>query len=438
MRGDLPQAIELCLEARKHIPDDNLALQLDTRITLGYEYFLSGDYANASQNLNEMIRTGMDVGAIINTVAASCVMARLYANQGLLHKSYDTYQTAMQVIPDQSDQHLGARALIEIGIAELLREWNDLETALVHMNKGLTLISKWDKADDQALAYITLARIHLARANMMETTKSLEKAVHLVQTRGVFPEARYAVEYVRAKLWLVQGDLQAANRWAASQKECFSVESQLEFENELPRISLARVLLAKDKLNEAIQLLSRLEENAKASGRNGRLIEITLLKALAMQKMGNTGQAINVLTKSLTLAEPEGYARIYFDEGQPMRMLLTQWLEHIDSSPLRDYVTHLLAQFDAESQTIMMPQEKRSSTGDRSGSTEQALVETLSPREVEVLGHIALGKTNQEIADKLIVARGTIKAHAASIYRKLDVANRTEAVARARQLNILP
>jgi LuxR family maltose regulon positive regulatory protein len=365
-------------------------------------------------------------------------MARLYVTQGFLHKSNDTYQTAMQVISDKSDQHLGARALIEIGMAELSYEWNKLETALVHMNEGLALISNWDKADDLVLAYITLSRIHLARANMIEGTKSVEKAVHLVQTRGVFPEARHAVEYVRVKLWLAQDELQTANRWATSQKERFSLESPLEFENELTRISLARVWLAKDNLNEAIQLLSRLEENAEAGGRNGRLIEIMLLKALAMQKMGNTGQAINILTKSLALAEPEGYVRIFLDEGQPMRMLLTQWLEHTDSGLLRDYVIHLLAQFNAESQTIMRPQEKSSSTTDHLESIEQALVEPLSPREVEVLGHIALGKTNQEIAEELVVARGTIKAHAASIYRKLDVTNRTEAVARARQLNILP
>jgi LuxR family maltose regulon positive regulatory protein len=437
MRGEIHHAIELCLEARKHIPDDNLALQLDTRITLGYEYFLNGDYSNASRNLNETIRTGMDVGAIINTVAASCVMARLLANQGLLHKAYDTYQTAIQVIHAQGDQHLGARALIEIGVADLLCEWNDLEAALVYMNEGLASISKWDKADDLVLAYITLVRIHLARANMMEATKSLEKAVHLVQTRGVFPEARQAVEYARVKLWLAQGDLQAANRWAASQKERYSVESPLEFENELIHISLARVLLAKDKLNEAIRLLSRLEENVQAEERNGRLIEIMLLKALAIQKTGDTGQAINVLTKGLTLAEPEGYVQTCLDEGQPMRMLLTQWLEHTHASPLQNYVTRLLTQFDDKSQTSTAMQEKDYSTGDRSGSAEHALVEPLSPREVEVLGQIALGKTNQEIANELVVARGTIKAHAASIYRKLDVTNRTEAVTRARQLNIL-
>ena len=437
MRGDIHQAIEYCLEARDHIPASNLALQLDTRITLGYEYFLSGDYANASQILNETIQLGKTVGAIINTVAASCVMARLLANQGLLYKSYDAYQTAEQLIHAENGQHLGARSLVEVGVADLLCEWNDLEAALVHMNEGMALISMWDKADDLVLAYVTLVRIHLAQANYREAVKTVEKAVHLVQTRGVFSEARRAVEYARVKLWLAQGDLQAANHWVVSREECLGSDDISDFENELIYISLARVLIAKNKPNEATGLLSHLEANARSEGRNGRLIEIMLLKVLAMQRMGDTEQAMNVLTKCLTLAEPEGYIRIFLDQGQPMQILFTQWLVQNNTSPLRDYAIHLLSQFEAEPQTLTPTQEKEPSTGDLPVSLRQALVEPLSPRELDVLQLIALGKTNQEIAQQLVVARGTIKAHAASIYRKLDVANRTEAVARARTLGIL-
>ena len=121
-----------------------------------------------------------------------------------------------------------------------------------------------------------------------------------------------------------------------------------------------------------------------------------------------------------------------------MQMLLAQWLAHAGAGPLRDYAIHLLSQFDAEPHMVTAAQEKVSPTGDPSASSGQALVEPLSQRELEVLHLIALGRTNQEIARQLIVSPGTVKAHTASIYRKLDVANRTEAVARARQLGILP
>jgi LuxR family maltose regulon positive regulatory protein len=176
--------------------------------------------------------------------------------------------------------------------------------------------------------------------------------------------------------------------------------------------------------------LSHLEETARSAGRMGRVIEILLLEALAMREIGDSEHALLALTECLTLAEPEGYVRVFLDEGQPMQMLLAQWLAHASPGPLRDYAIRLLSQFHAEPHVVTAAQEKVSPTGD--------LVEPLSQRELEVLHLIALGRTNREIAQQLIVSPGTVKAHTSSIYRKLDVANRTEAVARARQLGILP
>jgi LuxR family maltose regulon positive regulatory protein len=175
--------------------------------------------------------------------------------------------------------------------------------------------------------------------------------------------------------------------------------------------------------------LSGLEEYAQAGGRIGRLIEITILKALALQAAGDSTQAELTLTKSLTLAKPNGYRRIFLDEGGPMQLLLAQWLAYSSPGSLRNYAIQLLSQFDSEIHMILGPHENAPTSG--------ALIDPLSSRELEVLRLIALGKTNPEIAQQLIVARGTVKAHTASIYRKLNVGNRTEAVARARQLGIL-
>jgi LuxR family maltose regulon positive regulatory protein len=441
MRGDMPRAIEFCLAARGDIPESNLALQLDTRITLGYEYFLIGDYANASQILNEMIRSGLTAGAVINTVAASCLVARLHAVQGLLHKSYDTYHTTARSIPEASGQHLGARSLVEIGIADVLCEWNDLDAALVHLQRGLAWLPFWDKADDWILAYTTLERIQLARANRSEAIETVEKAAQLIHTRGVFSEARHAAEIAQGKLWLAQGDLHEAKRWAATQEERLSSGDSFGFENELAHITLARVYIAQKKLDEAFGLLSHLEETARSAGRMGRVIEILLLQAIALRMKGDSEQAVRALTKCLTLAEPEGYARVFLDEGQPMQSLLAQWLAHVGASPLRDYAIHLLSQFESEPDGTTPAKEKTSpadSLAEPEGrSANDKLVDLLSPRELEVLQLIALGRTNREIAEQLIIAPGTVKAHSASIYRKLDVANRTEAAARAGQLGIL-
>jgi LuxR family maltose regulon positive regulatory protein len=147
------------------------------------------------------------------------------------------------------------------------------------------------------------------------------------------------------------------------------------------------------------------------------------------------------LTECLSLAEPEGYTRIFLNERQPLQALLDRWLAYASIGPLRDYASHLRSQFDAEPNMITTARVKSSPKDSPGGpgviAVKDSLIEPLSQRELEVLHLIAMGRSNQEIAQQLIVAPGTVKAHAASIYRKLDVSNRTEAAARARQLRIL-
>jgi LuxR family maltose regulon positive regulatory protein len=138
---------------------------------------------------------------------------------------------------------------------------------------------------------------------------------------------------------------------------------------------------------------------------------------------------LKVLEEVLNLAEPGGYMRVFLNEGQCMQTLLAQWLAQAGSSPLQDYVIRLLSQFDNEPHQGTAARKQVLPAG--------KLVEPLTRRELEVLHLMALGKTNQEIAEQLVVAAGTVKTHAASIYRKLEAANRTEAVSRARHLGLL-
>ena len=429
MQGDTRRAIEFCRTARENAPADNLGLQIDFCITLGYEYFLYGDFVNANETLHETIQSGHSAGAVNNPVAAYCLLARMQIYQGRLHDAYDLLQKAAQLVPDKGGKNFGVIGLVEVEIAALLCEWNDVGAALVRLKGGLDYLPMWGKADDVCLTYTTLARIQLAQGNRTEAVGAIEKAVQLIQTCGVFSEARSAVETAQVKLWLAQGDWSAVDRWAVSLEKRFRSHDPFRYEDELTYLTQARVFIARKKLDGAIRLLSGLEETARSAGRAGRLIEIMILKALALQAAGDTAQADIALAKSLALAEPSGYVRVFLDEGQPMQMLIARWLAHAGSSHTRDYAIHLLSHFDAEPRVVTATNEKVSATG--------TLVEPLSQRELEVLHLIALGRTNQEIAQQLIVSPGTVKAHTASIYRKLDVANRTEAVARARQLGIL-
>jgi LuxR family maltose regulon positive regulatory protein len=384
-----------------------------------------------------MIRSCYAVRTVNNPVAASALLARSQAVRGLLHEAYGLFQKAAGLIDDAGGQYVGVAGLVEVGIADLLCEWNDVEAALVRVTQGLDFLPSWGKADDFCLAYVTLSRIQFAKGNRADAVGAIEKAAQLIQTCGVFSEARSAVEAAQVKWWLVQGDWLAVDRWAATLEKRFGSPDPFRYEDELAHITQARVFIAQNKHDEAIRLLACLEESARSGGRQGRLIEIMILKALTLQTVGSHQQADIALTKSLTLAERSGYVRVFLDEGQPLQLLLAQWLAHAGAGPLRDYAIRLLSKFDAELHVVSAPQARTSPAGDPSASAVQALVEPLSPRELEVLQLVALGRTNQEIARQLIVSLGTIKAHTASIYRKLDVANRTEAVARARQLGIL-
>jgi LuxR family maltose regulon positive regulatory protein len=429
MRGDIHRAIQLCLAAHGSFEAGDLAMRLDTGMTLGYEYFIAGDYGNASPILHETIRSGITAGSILNTVPTYCVMARLVGVQGLLSKSYDLYQAAAQFVAKASGQYLGAQALIEVGMADVLCERNDLDGALVHLKQGLDLMPWWGKADDFILAYITLARIHLAQANKSDALAAVEKAIGLVQTRGVFSEAHHAVEIAQVKLWLAQGDLQAASRWAASQEKHLSSDDPFRFENELARIAQGRVLIAQNKPSKAIGLLSHLEEAARSAGRMGRVIEILLLEALAMREIGDSEHAILALKECLALADAEGYVRVFLDEGQPMQMLLAQWLVHANPGPVRDYAICLLSQFDVEQPIIPAVQEKASPAGN--------LVEPLSERELEVLRLLRTDLNGPEIARELMVSLSTVRTHTQNIYAKLGVNNRRTGVRRAEELDLL-
>lgn len=342
MQGNIPRAIQFCLTARENVPADNLDLQIDFSITLGYEYFLCGDFVSASRVLNETIQSGYIARAINNPVAAYCLLARAQMYQGQLQTASDLLHAAEQLTSQTGDQYLGAIGLIEVEKAALLCERNDLESALAHVKKGLNNLPWWGKTDDFCLAYITLARTQFARGHRAEAADAIQKAAKLIETCGVFSEARNALQAAQVKLSLEQADRSMFNRWAvALEKRLDSLES-FQYENELIHITRARIFIAQDQPKQAFRLLSCLEEAARSGGRLGRLIEILNLKALALQAKGNTRQALITLTKSLMLAEPSRYIRIFLEEGTPMLQLLERLAASKLTHPLKDHVNRLL------------------------------------------------------------------------------------------------
>ena len=226
---------------------------------------------------------------------------------------------------------------------------------------------------------------------------------------------------LRVRVQLASGDLQNASHWA----DQIQLSEDFHLHQEYYRLTLARIRLAQGRYADVEEMLAGMPSLDLAGNRITRQIESNLLLAAAIAGQQRLPEAFALIESCLALAEPEGYIRIFLDVGEPARELLAAYLRS-DAPGHKLYAQKVLDAFSP------------SSGAGSPGPQPAGLVEPLSGRELEVLHLMALGRTNQEIARQLIVAPGTVKAHAASIYRKLDVANRTEAVARARQLGILP
>jgi LuxR family maltose regulon positive regulatory protein len=362
---------------------------------------------------------------------------------GRLRAADEACREALSYLQEREMARLPVAGILYLRMSEVLLERNDLEAAEAHLSRGIEL-GKWSgRFDAVRNAAPALVRLRQARRDMSGSLAAVQEAESAL---GELPSplSTAALLALRAGIRVRQGALSEAARCV---EEAVHLAGQDQGQTgEKVALVASRVLLAQGKLDEAVAQLTRSLAAAEERGRLGIEIELRILRSLALAQQGNAREAKADLERALALAEPEGYVRVFLDEGQPMQMLLAQWLAHAGPSPLRDYAIHLLSQFDAEPYVVAAAEKKASPTGDPSASdvassvepSGQTLVEPLSPRELEVLHLIALGRTNREIAQQLVVAPGTVKAHTSSIYRKLDVANRTEAAARARQIGILP
>ena len=230
------------------------------------------------------------------------------------------------------------------------------------------------------------------------------------------------------------GEVAAAARW--TRETGLHPDDEPRYPREPGYLVLARVLLAQQRPAEALALLDRLHAAAVAQSRIGSVIEAGALRALALAACGQDADAVNALAGVLTLACSQGYVRVFADEGPPMAALLGQLIaaqragQAAAGVPL-GCLARLQRAFDVG----------HTGPGSRSGTAPAAvpgLVEQLTSRELEVLGMLAAGKSNQAIADQLVVTLDTVKKHVSHLLGKLGAANRTEAVTRARELGLIP
>jgi LuxR family maltose regulon positive regulatory protein len=297
-----------------------------------------------------------------------------------------------------------------------------LDDAYRLIAKGVALCRDWNVADILGLSLIELAYIHQSLGAYEKASKALKEAANVLEDISSWG-SKIATAH-RVKLDLARGDIESAEGWA--QTNDLDIDGDYEHYREIEYLVLARVLIAQEKFKEAYSLVERIFRIAREIGKRQTELETLILLSIVCSSQGETDQALDYLEKALLIGEPQGYIRIFVDEGPPMASLLYEALKR-EISPA--YAQRLLAAF---------PVTETEQTPERIQVDDSEWIEPLSEREIEVLQLLAKGLTNQAVADRLVLSIHTVKAHTRSIYSKLAVNNRTQAVDRARTLGVLP
>lgn len=437
-RGDLPIAGKLTQSALEHLPHDDSFARSVVGLTLGIQHGAAGRSTEAIQVFDETARLSQRIGDIFVTTLCTCQIAEQHILQGRLHQAAQVYQQMLQHLMENKRTPPPIASIPYNGLGEVLREWNQLEAAEEHLTQGIELGKNWERivAFD---GYVNLARVRHAQGDAASALRAIENAEQFANQMGGTQMDDFAVAAHKARLQVQQGNLDAAIRWAQERELDVARwnESSFYVLNEIESLVFARVLIAQGKSDEALHLLSEMHQVAEELGRGGVVIEILALQALAHHARGDAAQALIALERALALAEPEGYVRVFADEGEPMRSQISDFRLQIEKR-VRDNDDHSLQSLFAYTgqlliafkPTTLEPQPKSEIINLKSEIS-------LSEREREVLRLIADGLSNQEIADKLVVAVSTVKTHINNIFAKLGVASRAQAINRARELRLL-
>ncbi|CAG0998722.1 HTH-type transcriptional regulator MalT [Anaerolineae bacterium] len=347
-------------------------------------------------------------------------LARLYLMEGRLHAADALCRDFLDPIQEKGFRFNDVAGGLQVVRGEVLHEWNCLDEAEKDIRDGFQVGEPWHNIMVDAFGLLALIRVFQAKANYTGAMQMVEKFETTL--RGQFGPFEFAedVRTLRVRAQLASGDLQSASDWA----DRVQLTDDFQRHQERYTLTLARIRLAQNRYTEVEKMLIGFTPPVSAGNRITRQIEVKLLLATAIAGQRSWSETFPLIEACLVLAESEGYIQVFLESGEPVRELLVAYLRS-DVPGHKPYAQRILDAFPLTS-PLSSP-----------GSQPAGLIEPLSGREREVLQLIATGKTNQQIARQLIVSPGTVKAHTASIYRKLDVANRTEAVARARQLGLL-
>ncbi|MEO0534384.1 MAG: LuxR C-terminal-related transcriptional regulator [Cyanobacteria bacterium P01_A01_bin.123] len=421
------QTLNLLSEANHYIA--GLASSL-----LGLAYWTHGDLETAVKYMSDAIARLRTTGHFLFAISGAYTLAGMKIAQGRLFDAVNIYKEALLFAAAQGE--LVGTTDLHLGLSQLYHEQGKEDAAKHHFQKCEALGKRAALPEWPYGLYLAQAQLKVEQRELDDALKILEAAeqlYHRTPVPNVCPVAA-----LRARVWLRQGRLAEAFGWVRQQGLSIDDEpsdEKLSYLQEFEYITFARVLIVQyrhaptDKtFQRATTLLAQLYSAAEAAGRLGSMIELLILQAILNETQGYLFAALKFLERALTLAETEGYLRIFVNEGQPIARLLYEAISR-KILPNSNYAERVL--------TAFFPNELEQKKSLKTQSQKTGLLEPLSKREIEVLHLIAAGRANQEIATILVLSVNTVKVHTRNIYGKLDAHHRADAVAKARALGIL-
>lgn len=420
---DVERASALSEQALECLPQKADVLKADLLLNLGYAQLRGSDFVAAGRTFQEARRIGRRSGNMRAVMLASRYLAGSYGARGFLNEATTVYRQTLRWATASGQKPPLAAGTIYIGNAVLLYERNELDAALDQAQQGLALGLRSGEIKTLFPGYLALAQIHQGLGDLARAWQALEDAERLADFH-FFPWTEEEVAIARVRLHLAQDEIDLAVRVLSKDKWQRADKQALPFNICPPGIQLAwaRVLLAQQRPEAAAVLVQHVLDSVRREQPQASILSIEVLHALALAVSGAGVQALSLLAEVLPSASAQGYIRTFVDEGAPMAALL----RHIVRSGDAPGAGALLAAFPPAFQQAAQP---------RSASFQP--VEPLSAREVEVIRLLAVGFSNQQIADELVVALSTVRTHTKHIYRKLGVQGRVRAVARATALHLL-
>jgi LuxR family maltose regulon positive regulatory protein len=430
-RGDGRRAFDLSQRALSLLRPDDDASRSIVAMNLGMAYWYAGHLDGAQHMLSDARDAAQRSDNRYAAAIAQIFLCSIVTARGKLHQAAAAYQ---QLIEQSGPSPIAA--LARVNLARLLYEWNDLKAAAQQAQRGIESSQRGGNAEVVLASYRTLALIKQAQGDVAAAQTALQESVHLAEQPGLSPSARWHELAYRAQIALLGRDLATCAHLMDQYPTLDQVETLPDYL--LLSSTRAQWLLTQGQLATCAELLAARYEKASRAGVQQALVETRALQALAA---ATREEALSFLSEALALAEPEGYVRTFVDLGKPMRLLIVDFRLQIekrlratlDKATHRhlDYADRLLTAFD------QLPSLAGQSEIGIPPSAFRNLIEPLTERELEILRLLPSERSTRELAEHLVVSINTIKTQLKSIYAKLDVHSREEAVEKAHALNLL-